>query len=355
MVAEEDMSLSNKVLFRGVPDSCNAQDVSAVLQKYGPLDCICYEKGQSSGFAEFLFCGSAERCEEESRTPGSTLELAGQPLEVCREAPKFHGSTDTGAFQQAFVKPKPIDQALDVTVVRGHCTAAGIGMVAELAKSKTTTLVLWDRCHYPKDEPKVKSTLKKQTYDQVFAEQKPDRDVMAKAEQYFSVGTPKCALVHIASDKIRTEATVQRPLFQVNELVSCITSNHIENITTFNCFKIYKPWAHANRACVFILIPPKLCHEWDDDLATASVGYRRIVKADCLRPFDMNDPGKLGGSGWTMGLQMTNGSSSVSGALAFASIRDIILSSDEQKDHMGGKVLDLGMPIFSTWAQQASA
>lgn len=349
MVATEDVGLSNKVLFRGVPDPCTAQDVSAVLQKYGPLDCICYEKGQGSGFAEFLFCGSAERCEKESRALGSTLMLAGERLEVCREAPKFRGSTDVGAFQQAFVKPKPLDQSLDVTIVRGHCTAAGIGMVAELAKAKTTTLVLWDRCHNPKDEPKVKSALKKQTYTEIFSEQKPDRDVMAKAEQYFSVGEPKCALVHIASDKIRTEASVPRPLFQVDELVSCITSNHVENISAFNAYKVYKQWVHANRACVFLLMPPKLCHEWDDDLATCGVGYRRIVKSDPHRVFG----GITLGTGWTMGLQMTNDSSSVSAALAFASIRDIILSSDEQKNDMCGKVLDLGMPIFSTWAQQA--
>lgn len=96
-------------------------------------------------------------------------------------------------------------------------------------------------------------------------------------------------------------------------------------------------------------MPPKLCHEWDDDLATCGVGYRRIVKSDPHRVFG----GITLGTGWTMGLQMTNDSSSVSAALAFASIRDIILSSDEQKNDMCGKVLDLGMPIFSTWAQQA--
>ena len=50
-----------------------------------------------------------------------------------------------------------------------------------------------------------------------------------------------------------------------------------------------RPWLHANRACTFVLIPPKLCrgsaeahvwsvlrscqgHEWDDDIATCTVG-----------------------------------------------------------------------------------
>lgn len=40
-------------------------------------------------------------------------------------------------------------------IVRGQSSGTGIGMVAELAKTMTTTLVLWDRHHKPKDEAKA--------------------------------------------------------------------------------------------------------------------------------------------------------------------------------------------------------
>lgn len=42
-----------------------------------------------------------------------------------------------------------------MVIVRGQSSGTGIGMVAELAKTMTTTLVLWDRHHKPKDEAKA--------------------------------------------------------------------------------------------------------------------------------------------------------------------------------------------------------
>mmetsp|Transcript_60742 Transcript_60742/g.113545 ORF Transcript_60742/g.113545 Transcript_60742/m.113545 type:complete len:348 (+) Transcript_60742:53-1096(+) len=343
MVASEtvDLSLSNKVFFRGVPDSCSAEDVLALLQKFGPLDCISYEKGEGSGIAEFLFCGSAERAETESSRPESSLKIAGSAIQVVRGAPRWPGSTDTGAFQQALVKPRPKTESLDVVVVRGQNSATGIGMVAELAKTKTTTLVLWDRQHKPKDEPKV-STLNKKIYTEVFAEQAPDKEVMKKAGDFFSAGTPKCALVHLTAEKLKVEAELERPLSQVGDLMEACRHNHLETIANFNAFKVYRPWLHANRACTFILMPPKLCHEWDDDLATCTVGSRRIVRADPARLPD--------GSGWTIGLQLTHSAAGVNSVLATATICDLVTAADEIKSHLAGRCVELAMPVFSSWA-----
>ncbi|CAE7343158.1 unnamed protein product [Symbiodinium pilosum] len=317
-----ELSLSNKVVFRGVPEQCSAEDVSTLLQKYGPLECVCYEKGAGSGTAEFLFCGSAERVEAESSRPDSPLQLGGSQVHVRRGAPRWPGSTDTGAFQQVLVKPKPKTQPLDVVIVRGQSSASGIGLTAELAKTKTTTLVIWDRHHKPKDEPKV-STLQKKVYTEVFAEQEPDKEVMKKAGDFFSAGVPKCALVHLAEEQYIVEAAVERPLSQVNDLMDACRHNHLETIAGFNAFKVYKPWLHANRACTFILIPPKLCHEWDDDIATCTVGPRRIVRADPARLFD--------GSGWTMGLQMVHSSAGVNAVLAASTVQDLVTADDAMK------------------------
>ncbi|CAE7501855.1 unnamed protein product, partial [Symbiodinium necroappetens] len=327
-----DLSLSNKVVFRGVPDNCSAEDISNLLQKYGPLECICYEKGAGSGIAEYLFCGSAERVEKESNRPDSPLQLAGNRVHVLRGAPRWPGSTDTGAFQQVLVTPTPKTESLDVVVFRGQSSASGIGLVAEMAKTKTTSLVIWDRHHRPREEPKV-STLQKKIYTEVFAEQEPDKDVMKRAGDFFSTGAPKCALVHLAEEKYKVEAAVERPLSQVNDLMDACRHNHLETIAGFNAFKVYKPWLHANRACTFVLIPPKLCHEWDDDIATCTVGSRRIVRADPVRLPD--------GSGWTMGLQMVHSSASVNAVLASTTIHDLVTADDATKNLLAGRCIEL--------------
>jgi len=313
-----------------------------LLQKFGPVECICYEKGKGGGSAEFLFCGSAESAEEESKRPNSSLVLAGQRVEIVRGAPRWEGSTDTGAFQQAFVTPKVSMDPLDTVIVRGQTSAAAIGMVAELAKSRTTTLVIWDRHHKPKDEVKV-ANLPKKIFKETFSEQEPDKEVMKRAGDYFPVGAPKCALVHLAEEKLKVATELAKPLSKVNDLMDFCRHNHLETMSNFNAFKIYQEWIHANRACTFVLIPPKLCYEWDDDLATCTTGSRRIVRGDPARRRD--------GSGWTLGLQMTHSAAAVNAALASATIMSVVTADDATRSNLAGRCLELSMPVFSTWTQ----
>ncbi|CAK9078758.1 Pentatricopeptide repeat-containing protein At2g31400 [Durusdinium trenchii] len=242
----------------GTSAASSSRGESALLRAFGDEAATNLNR-HGSGSAEFLFCGSAESAEEESKRPDSSLALGGKRVEIIRGAPRWSGSTDTGAFQQAFVTPTQSKESLDVVIVRGQSSSAGIGMVAELAKTKTTTIVIWDRHHKQRDESKVASSVKKKTFTEVFAEQGPDKAVMQKAEEFFSVGAPKCALVHLAEEQLKTEAELERPLSKVNDLMDSCRHNHLETIANFNVFKIYKPWIHANRACTFVLIPPKLC------------------------------------------------------------------------------------------------
>ena len=41
------------------------------------------------------------------------------------------------------------------------------------------------------------ATLKKKVFNEVFAEQGPDKEVMQRAGEFFSAGAPKCALVQL--------------------------------------------------------------------------------------------------------------------------------------------------------------
>eukprot|EP00913_Durusdinium_trenchii_P032560 g30482.t1 len=213
-----------------------------------------------------------------------------------------------------------------------------------MAKTKTTTIVIWDRHHKQRDESKVASSVKKKTFTEVFAEQGPDKAVMQKAEEFFSVGAPKCALVLPAEEQLKTEAELERPLSKVNDLMDSCRHNHLETIANFNVFKIYKPWIHANRACTFVLIPPKLCWEWDDDLATCTVGSRRIVRSDPVRLPD--------GSGWTVGLQMTHSSASVNAVLASATVMSVVLGDDAAKHSLAGRCLELSMTCSQQFKKQ---
>ncbi|CAE8584586.1 unnamed protein product, partial [Polarella glacialis] len=165
----------------------------------------------------------------------------------------------------------PSRKPLDVVVIRGHCTATGIRMAAEFAKAKTTTLVVWDRHHRGTAETKVAAALSKRVYTAAFEEEGPDKVVAQKASEFFGAGAPKCALVHLGSDKLKQAAKLERPLWQASELVKSIEENHTETVQSFHALSIYQSWLHSRRGCCFQVVPRSLRYEWDDDMATCTV------------------------------------------------------------------------------------
>lgn len=211
--------------------------------------------------------------------------------------------------------------ALDVVVLRGHCTAAAISLAYQNAKEMTTTLLLWDRQHKAADEEGV-ATLRKQQYG-THEEEKPDQQVMSKAFEFFGAGTPKCALVHVASDKLKQSNQMENYLQNYDAVVSGIKDNHTETIQSFIAVSVYEPWLHAYRATAFLLIPSVMQYDWPDDLCTANCSVRRTVKADPLRYPD--------GSGWTVGLQMTTENHAAQARLAYGSMKSIL--ADEGLRH----------------------
>jgi len=231
---------------------------------------------------------------------------------------------------------RPLAEAL----ARCDAAAAGLGVAALCAKAKSTVLVLWDRHHQPQREPEAAQALQKRTYS-VMEEEMADAQVMGKAFEYFGAGAPKCALLHLGSDKLQQSAELERPLWQVDEVVRGIEDNHTETLQCFYAHSIYQPWIHAVRACVFMLIPPMMGWDWPDDLCTASLSSRRVCKAEPLRNFD--------GSGWTIGLQLTSDSTPVNASLAYAAMCTCVLSDEGTRHQYSGKVMSLSMPRPELW------
>merc|ERR1712113_996243 len=93
---------------------------------------------------------------------------------------------------------------------------------------------------------------------------------------------------------------------------------------------IYQPWVHAFRACAFTLIPARMMWDWPDNLCTCNMSARRVVMAEALR-------NRVDGTGWDIGLQMTQGSSSVNATLAVAAMHEIVFSNESRKSSLSGK------------------
>jgi hypothetical protein len=198
------------------------------------------------------------------------------------------------------------------------------------AKAKTTTLVLWDRQSKAAEEEAVHNTLRKQQYA-TMEEERPDQQVVAKAfDSYIGQGTPKCALLHIGSDKLKEANNLEKPLLDYETVVRGIEDNHIETLTAFYACAIYAPWVHAMRACSFMLVPPCMQYDWPDDLSTCTHSVRRTVKAEAMRSWD--------GSGWLFGMQMTSSDAPEMTKLAHGVMKSLIFAeSDSTRNAVTGK------------------
>uniref|UniRef100_A0A7S4QAX7 RRM domain-containing protein n=1 Tax=Alexandrium monilatum TaxID=311494 RepID=A0A7S4QAX7_9DINO len=331
---------SSRIFFRGAPADTTSEAAKGFFAKYGDIDDCYAVPGQGCGYVEFRLCSSAEKVVKEG-----PLSLQGKTVEVKRALPPLAGGIDVGVAQQALIEPAKSSEALDVVVVRGHCTATGIGVAAMHAKAMTTVLVLWDHHHYPATEAAVAGALEKRVYN-TMEEEMPDNAVMGKAFEYFGVGAPKCALVHVGSDKIKQSVELENPLWNVDEVISGIECNHLETLQSFYAAVCYQPWIHAFRAVCFMLIPPMMGWDWPDDICTCTVSTRRTVKANPLRSAD--------GSGWTVGLQMTNDSPVVNASLAFAAMNKVVFSDESLKHQYTGKTLNLNMPTPDIWFKKGA-
>mmetsp|Transcript_52048 Transcript_52048/g.120999 ORF Transcript_52048/g.120999 Transcript_52048/m.120999 type:complete len:341 (-) Transcript_52048:153-1175(-) len=329
---------SSRIFFRGAAADSTSDSAKDFFSKFGAVDSCYAVPGQGCGYVEFHLSSSVEKVLKEP-----SLVLQGKTVEVKRALPPLSGGVDVGVPQQALVEPAMSSQALDVVVVRGHTTATGIGLVAAHAKAMTTVLVLWEHHHYPAKEEAVAGALHKRTYN-TMEEEMPDNAVMGKAFEYYG---PKCALVHVGSDKLKQSAEMEDPLWNVDEVVRGISNNHLETLRCFYAYVCYQPWVHAFRACVFMLIPPMMGWDWPDDLCTCTVSSRRTVKADPLRNMD--------GSGWTIGLQMTSDSPVVNVSLAHAAMNTIVLADEGTKHNYSGKVMNLTMPTPALWYKAGGA
>merc|ERR1712007_285410 len=98
-----------------------------------------------------------------------------------------------------------------------------------------------------------------------------DAQVMGKAFEYFGQGAPKCALLHIGSDKIKQSNKMDKPLWNVDTVVAGINDNHCETLQCFYAFSIYQPWIHAFRAVAYTLIPACLGWDWPEDLCLTAL------------------------------------------------------------------------------------
>jgi len=323
---------SSRIFFRGAPADTTVDAARGLFGKYGDVDECYVVPGQGCGSVEFHLCTSVEKVLKEA-----TISLQGKTVEVKRALPPLAVGVDLGVAKQALVEPAKSETALDVVVVRGHCTASGIGLAALHAKALTTILVLWDHhCH----EDTVKGALEKRTYN-TMEEEAADNAVMGKAFEYYGVGAPKCALVHVGSDKVAQAAEMENPLWDVDKVVQGIEGNHLETLQSFYAAVCYQPWIHAFRACAFTLVPSMMGWDWPDDLCTCTVSSRRAVKADPLRNMD--------GSGWSIGLQLTSDSPVVNASLAYAAMNKLVLSDEGTKHQFSGKVFNLAMPAADIW------
>lgn len=332
---------TSRIFFRGAPEDTTVESAKGFFAKYGDVDDICIVPGQGCGYVEFHLCSSVEKVTKEG-----TLSLQGKTVEVKRSMPPLAGGIDVGVPQMALVEPAKSAEPLDVVVVRGHCTATGMGVATLHAKAMTTVLVLWDYHHYPATEAGVAGALEKRTYN-TMEEEMADNAVMGKAFEYYGSGAPKCALVQVGTDKLAQDCQIDDPLHNVDEVISGIEFNHLDTLQGFYAAVCYQPWVHAFRACCFFLVPPMMGWDWPDDLCTCTVSSRRQVKADSLRNMD--------GSGWTIGLQMTNDSPVVNANLAYAAMNKVVLSDEGVKHMYSGKVLTLNMPTPEIWFKKQGA
>jgi len=325
---------SNRIFVRGAPADCDAGALKELFAKYGAIDTCYFVEGRGCGYVDFQASASAEKAAADTG-----LAVQGRQLEVKRALPPLAGGPDVGLAPRPLVEPATA-QALDVVVVRGHCTAAGIGVTALCARAKSTVLVLWEHHHRPEMEPAVAGALQKRVYN-IMEEEMADAHVMGKAFEYFGAGAPKCALLHLGSDKLKQSVEMERPLWQVDEVVQGIEDNHTETLQVFYAHSIYQPWIHAVRACVFVLLPQMMGWDWSNDLCTASISSRRVCKAEPLRTYD--------GSGWTIGLQLTSDTTAVNARLAYSAMATCVLSDEGMRHQYSGKVMELNMPQADLW------
>lgn len=227
-----------------------------------------------------------------------------------------------------------VNDPLDVVVIRGHRTPTAIGVAAKFAKAKTTTLVLWDRRHKRSkgDSPNVIAALEKKVY-QTMEEERPDAAVMSRAFESIDSKAPKCALLHVGSDKLVTSKDMERPLYKPQAIMRGVKENHLETLQAFYASGVYQPWVHSFKACVFHLIPPELDGDDADDVCLASMATRRFVKHDSLRLPD--------GSGWTFGLQLTDNDTALNSGLVFSYMVGTVLASENVKSECSGKIIRL--------------
>lgn len=351
---QDTQQSSNRLLFRGVPAQCTSQAVQELLQQFGPVDKIFYSQGQGCGVAEFRHVASAEKA------AANRLVLRGATLETRRAMLQMPGARGAGTNEQAIVTPAQVVKA-DIVVLRGAATATAIGIVYELAKAGTTTLVMWDRQHYAAEEKKVSSYLPKREFaaDELKPDkegnvpsgkrpystegEKPDLTVISRAYEYFGAGQ-KCAFIHVCSDKLKQANKIERPLWHADEVIKGIAANQMETVKSIHGLSVFHSWVHATRACCFLIIPPAACWEYADDLCMPTVGLRRIAYKDPLRIPD--------GAGWTIGLQLTSGSSHINAALAYSAIATCVYADEGSRHHLSGKTLNITMPLANLWLEQ---
>jgi len=340
MALSAKVGASSRIFLRGAPAEVTAASAKDFFSKYGAVEDLFIVEGKGCGYVEFQSTASAQKVVAEA----AKLEIQGKKIEVKMAVPPLSGGIDAGLPNLAMVEPAESPQALDVVVIRGHATTTGIGLAAMYAKAKTTVLVLWDQQHRPAQEEAMAGALSKRVYN-TMEEEMADAGVMGKAFEYFGVGAPKCALVHVTSDKIVQESSLgEQPLWEIDSVCAGIKENHTETLQCFYALGIYQPWVHAFRACAFIVIPSMLGWDWPEDLCICTVGSRRVVKADPLRSLD--------GCGWTIGLQTTTDSAPVNASLAFGAINTCVLADEGQKHQYSGKTLNLTMPKADVWCKQ---
>lgn len=224
------------------------------------------------------------------------------------------------------------EDPLDVVVIRGQCTATAIGVAAKFAKAKATTVVLWDRRHKRSVRPNVSAALEQRVY-QTMEEERPDALVMGRAFEFIGAGAPKCALLHVGSDKLETAKDLGKPLWHPQEVMKQCKDNHYETLQAFYASAIYQPWVHSLRACTFHILPPDMDADWPDDMCLAATATRRFVKYDGLRNVDS--------SGWTFGLQLVSHDPSQNAKLIFSAVNGCVRASETAKNELSGRMLQL--------------
>lgn len=314
------MAASGDTIFiSNLPPTATETDVSDVLKKYGGIVGVKVVKGQGCAFVQF---NSREPVDK--LAGGEVVEYQGKQIDLKRTVSKI--STPL-ALVPSKAPPQPPAPTLDVCIIRGACTSTAIGIAAMYAKSKATTVVLWDRAQYLSSENKVLSTLQKRTGD----EERGDTDVITHASAKFGASKPRCALLHVQSDKPFT-APKQDPLMQSDAVIKSQALNHLDLYGAYLATSIYAPWVHAFRAVFYILVPPSTPKYYTGDMATSMIQTTRIVKADPLRLPD--------GSGWTIGLQLKDEDADGNASTVFHSMNRI-MADEPTKHSMSGKIITM--------------